>query len=328
MEKQNKKYDVFGIGSALMDFLVEVDHRELLEMDLRHGEMHLIDQDHSKKIFERLKNYEFKIAPGGSAANVLAGVAVLGGRAVFCGKVGKDKHGAVYEQKMIEGGVFSNIKKGSLMTGHTITFITPDSERTFATHLGAALELGKEDVLEEELKQSKILHIEGYQLESDMREIAVHAMEIAKKHNVLVSIDLADPALIRRTLKDMKNLVEKYANIVFANEKEAQAFTGKTEEAALDEISEFADIAVVKLGSKGSLIKSKNKIYKIKPFEAKAVDTTGAGDMYAAGILYGISHDLPLEKAGRIASYASAKVVGQIGARLSKSLKDEIKKII
>ncbi|MDO8740967.1 MAG: adenosine kinase [Candidatus Woesearchaeota archaeon] len=324
-----KKYDVFGIGSALMDFLVEVDHKELLEMDLKHGEMHLIDKAHSKKIFEKLKKYKFKIAPGGSAANVLAGVAVLGGKVVFCGKVGQDEHGAVYEQKMTEGGVFSNIKKGSLMTGHTITFITPDFERTFATHLGAALELGKEDVLEEELRQSKILHIEGYQLEGKaMREVAIHAMEIAKNNNVLVSIDLADPALIRRNLEDMKNLVKKYADIVFANEKEAEAFTGKKEEAALDEIAEFADVAVVKLGSKGSLIKSKNRVYKINSFEAKAVDTTGAGDMYAAGILYGISHDLPLEKAGKIASYAAAKVVEQIGARLSKSLKDEIKKLI
>lgn len=324
-----KKYDIFGIGNALMDFLVEVSHKELLEMDLRHGEMHLIDQVHSKKIFEKLKNYKFKIAPGGSAANVLAGVAVLGGRAVFCGKVGKDEHGAIYEQKMIEGGVFSNIKKSDLMTGHTISFITPDSERTFATHLGAALELRKEDIFEEDLRQSRILHIDGYQLEDkNLRDVSIHAMEIAKKNNVLVSVDLADPALVRRNLDDMENLVKKYADIVFANEKEAEAFTGKAEEAALNEIAEYADIAVVKLGSKGSLIKSKNKIYKIKPFEAKAVDTTGAGDMYAAGILYGISHDLPLEKAGRIASYAAAKVVEQIGARLGKSLKDEIKKLV
>ncbi|MBI2128773.1 adenosine kinase [Candidatus Woesearchaeota archaeon] len=323
-----KKYDVFGIGSALMDFLVEVDHKKLLEMDLKHGEMHLIDKAHSKRIFEKLKNYKFKIAPGGSAANVLAGVAVLGGNAVFCGKVGKDEHGAIYEQKMAEGGVYSSIKKSDLMTGHTISFITPDSERTFATHLGAALELEKEDVLEEELRQSKILHIEGYQLEDkNLREVSIHAMGIAKKNNVLVSIDLADPALIRRNLDNMKNLVKKYADIVFANEKEAEAFTGKEEEAALNEIAEFADVAVVKLGERGSLIKSKGKIYKIKPFEAKAADTTGAGDMYAAGILYGISHDLPLEKAGRIASYAAAKVVGQIGARLSKSLKDDIKKL-
>lgn len=325
---KGKKYDVFGIGSALMDFLVEIGHEELLEMDLKHGEMHLVDQDHSKKIFEKLKNYKFKIAPGGSTANVLAGVAVLGGKVIFCGKVGKDEHGAIYEQKMMEGGIFSNIKKSGLMTGHTISFITPDSERTFATHLGAALELKKEDVLEEELKQSKILHIEGYQLEDkNLREVAVHAMEIAKKNNVLISIDLADPALVRRNLADLKNLIKKYADIIFANEKEAEAFTGKKEEDALDELAELSDIAIVKLGKRGSLIKSKGKAYEIKPFKAKAVDTTGAGDMYAAGILYGISHDIPLEKSGKIASYASAKVVEQIGARLSKSLKDEIKKI-
>ena len=161
-----KRYDVIGIGSPLLDFIVEVDENVLAEMDLRKGEMHLVDEEKSKEIFKKLENYSVKTAPGGSSANTLAGVSVLGGSAVLMGKIGKDKQGDIYEQKTGEEGVNAKLSRhDSVLTGHAITFITPDAERTFATHLGAALHFRKEDVFEEDIKNSKILHIEGYQLE-------------------------------------------------------------------------------------------------------------------------------------------------------------------
>lgn len=323
-----KKYDVFGIGSALMDLLIEIEPKELLEIDLKQGEMHLIDEEKSKRILDKLKKYDVKIAPGGSSANTLVGIARLGGKVVFCGKVGKDKHGDIYEQKLKDHKIKSNISKGTLRTGHAITFITPDSQRTFATHLGAVVELKKEDIFGEDIKASKILHIEGYQLEDkNLKEVAIHAMNIAKKSNTKISIDLSDPALVKRNIKDIKPLVKKYADIVFANEEEAKEFTRFETEKAFNSLSEFCDTVIIKLGKKGSLIKHNGKVYKIPPVKAKAIDTTGAGDAYAAGILYSLANNYNIKIAGNLASLIAAKVVEKIGARLDEIPYKEIKEI-
>ena len=315
-----KKYDVIGIGSPLLDFIVEVDEGVLAEMDLKKGEMHLIDEKRSKEIMARLEKHDVKTSPGGSSANTLAGVSYLGGSTVFMGMIGEDKHGDIYEQKTGVDGVEVRLSKhDDAATGHAITFITPDSERTFATHLGAALHFRKHHVFDEEIKNSKILYIEGYQLEDkDLKEASVHAMRIAKENDVKVSIDLSDPALVGRNLEDLKELVKKYADIVFVNEMEAEAFTGKKEEDALHEIYEMCDIANVKLGDKGSLIKSDGMLYKISAHKAKVVNTNGAGDMYAAGILYGIANGMHIDEAANLASKYAAKVVSQVGARLEK----------
>ena len=180
------KYNVFGIGSALMDFLVEIEHNELLELNLKKGQLHLIDEKDSKRLLKKLENYKVNTSPGGSSANTLYGIALLGGKVVFCGKIGKDKHGDIYEEKMFNGGVKPKLARSGKITGHAITFITPDSERTFAVHLGAALHLEKADVFFKDLKQSTILHIEGYQLEDkNLRSVSLHAMQFAKKNNIV-----------------------------------------------------------------------------------------------------------------------------------------------
>lgn len=321
-----KPYDVMGIGSALMDFLIQVDDQELLELSLKKGEMQLIDEEHSRQILERLKAYDVKTAPGGSSANTLAGVSLLGGSVLFCGKVGRDDHGSMYEEKMINGNIKTAIGRSAKKTGHAITFITPDSQRTFATHLGAALELRKEDVLEDDIRQSKILHLEGYQLEDpSLREMSMHALNLAKKHKTLVSIDLSDAGLVRRNLKDIRNIMLLYADIIFANEDEAAAFTDlHGDEEKLHALSKYCDIAFLKLGINGSLIRRGDEIIKIDPFPVKAVDTTGAGDMYAAGILYGLTHHFSLQHAGIIASYTASRVVEKIGARIDHVSREEL----
>jgi sugar/nucleoside kinase (ribokinase family) len=323
------KYDVFGIGSAIMDFLIQVHPNELLELDLKKGHFHLVDETKSKSVLDSIKKSEMKIAPGGSCANSLFGIAQLGGSVVFCGKVGKDEHGMIYEQQMVDCGVKSCIGKiDTHKTGHAITFITPDTERTFVVHLGASIKLEKEDVFFDDLKQSKVLHVEGYQLEDpSLRSVALHAMEFAKKNNAKVSIDLADPGIVNRNKEDMIKLVKDYADIVFANEDEAKALTGKDAIDALNEISTMAEIAIVKIGKKGSLIKKGSELYEIKPHTVKPLDTTGAGDMYAAGFLYGLTHDLNLQQSGDLGSYLAAKVVGQIGARLESIDPSILKKI-
>jgi sugar/nucleoside kinase (ribokinase family) len=323
-----KVYDVCGIGSPLLDFIVEVEEGVLAEIDMKKGEMHLIDEGQSRQILKMLDTYQVKTAPGGSSANTLAGVSALGGSAVFLGKIGDDYHGTVYEQSTVGGGVASKLARhGSASTGHAITFITPDSERTFATHLGAAVHFRKDDILDEDIKKSRILHIEGYQLEDPaLKETSVHAMKIARDAAAKVSIDLADPALIGRNLDPIHDLVREYADIIFVNEMEARAFTGDDdEEAALEEIYEVCEIAVVKLGERGSLIKADDRIIRVPIYPVSVVNTNGAGDAYAAGILFSVAHGIDMERAGRIAAYVAAQVVAGPGARVERSLVEEIK---
>ncbi len=312
-----KKFDVTGIGSPLLDLTVEVDDNILEILGLTKGQMHLIEEDKSESIRESLKSYNIVTTPGGSSANTLAGVANLGGQGVLIGKVGNDLYADFYISETEKAGVKTRLKKHDTMTGHAITFITSDSERTFATHLGAAIHLSKDDITKEDIIQSRILHIEGYLLEiPEVREATVFAMKIAKEKNIMISVDLADPGLIGRIHDILNDIVSEYTDIVFVNEEEARAFTGKEEEEALNILYSQCEIAVVKLGERGSIIKSDNTVYNIPAYETNVVNTNGAGDMYAAGLLFGISNNLPIENSGRIGSYASSLVVAQTGARL------------
>lgn len=323
------KFDVIGIGNPLMDLLVKVDHDKLLEMNLEKGTMHLLSEKEIKHMQDKIKDKEIVIAPGGSVANTLAGMALLGCNVCYIGKVGSDKHADIYEQKIIEHGIHSRIKRKDGITGKAFTFITPDTERTFAVHLGVACHLEKEDVFEEDIKKSKILHVTGYQLEDPkLRETALHAMDIAKKHNVRISIDLADFNLVKKNIKDLSDIVKRYADIVFANEEEAKAFTNEEPEKAAEKISDMADTVVIKLGRKGSLIRQDKKIIRIKPHIIDAVDATGAGDNYSAGFLYALTNGLDLKPAGNIASYIAAQVVKKIGARLDFISKEYIEKYL
>ncbi len=323
------KYDVFGIGNALMDFLIQVHPNELVDLDLNKGEVHFVDKSHSDKILDKLKHYDMKIAPGGSIANALYGVALIGGNVVFCGTVGKDEHGAIYEQKLTSPNLKAALRAvDTHKTGHAITFITPDAERTFAVHLGASVEIEKEHVFFDDLKNSKIIHVEGYQLgQENVRDVCIHAMEFAKNNGIKVSIDVNDPAIIKNHDEIIKRVVKRYADIVFANKEEALLMFGNDLDESIGELSKISDIVVVKLGKEGSIVRNKEKIYNIKPHSRKAIDTTGAGDMYAAGFLYGISKGYTLDQCGNIASYLAAEVVTKVGARLDNIDKDIIEKI-
>lgn len=313
-------YDVIGIGSALLDLTYEVDYSVLEQLKLKKGTMQLIDEATSRTIREHLKGKELLISPGGSAANAMAGVANLGGKSAFIGKVGNDPEGDFYIAETEKEGVICKISRHGASTGHAITFITPDLERTFATHLGAAIHLKPEDVPVEDIRKSRILHVEGYLLEGEMKDAALFAMNVAKESNVKISIDLADPILIKRNLGEFKRIVRHFADIVFVNEEEARAFTAYDAVEALHVIYLITEIAVVKLGEEGSLIKANNKVHRIKPYKTQVANTNGAGDMYAAGLLFGISRKMPIEEAGKIASYASSLVVAQHGARLKHKI--------
>lgn len=328
--KKIMKYHVIGIGSALLDFTFEVSDSFLEELGLKKGEMKLIDREKSKEILNKLKDYPVKISPGGSASNTIAGVSYLGGNSAFIGKLGNDSHGKIYEEKTKEAGIATFFSKHETeITGHAITFITPDFERTFAVHLGASSHFKKEDLEESPIKESRILHLEGYQLgDPELQKVVYHAVKTAKENNLLVSMDLSDAGLVKQNLSLFKDFIKKYVDIVFANESESYAFTGKEPEDALLELSKLSDIVIIKLGENGSLIRANNTNYKIPSYKTKVINTNGAGDMYSAGILYGITNNIDFEKSGKIASYSASLVVGKPEARYGPELKDKIDKFI
>ncbi|OGY48262.1 MAG: hypothetical protein A3D39_00155 [Candidatus Buchananbacteria bacterium RIFCSPHIGHO2_02_FULL_39_17] len=314
----NKKYDVIGFGNTIMDFLVEVEDKTLLEFNLKKGEMHLVDEAKAKDVLKILenKNTTIDIVPGGSSANTLRGLAQLGASVIFCGRVGNDQHGDWYIEALKDHKVVTNMKKHPGITGHAIGFITPDAQRTFSVHLGAGIHFAKEDIIEEDIKESKVLHIEGYQLEGNTQAVILHAMQIAKKHGTKISIDLADPGLIRRQKDILQQVVHEFADIVFVNETEAKEFTGYEETQAAQVLGQQVEIAIVKIGKQGSIISHQNQITYIAPITANAIDTTGAGDTYAAGFLYGYCKGWPIEKAGKLGSVLAAKIVEQKGVKL------------
>ena len=308
---------------------MEIDDSELLQLNLKKGQFHLIEEEESRRLLRKIEKYRVKIAPGGSCANTLCGAALFGSSAVFCGKVGKDTNGDIYEKGMSESGVRSRLGRSEGVTGHAITFITPDSERTFATYLGAALHLEKADISLEDLRNSRIVHLEGYQLEDkQLRDVSVHAMQFAKKYGAVVSLDLGDPGIVIRNRATIKEIIREYADIVFANEEEANALSGLEPLEALNFMAKLSKIAVVKIGKYGSYVKQNDTRYKIPAYEARAVDTTGAGDMYAAGFLYGVCSSYSSRICGHIGSYFAAKVVEKIGARLEHIEQKEVRDLV
>ncbi len=321
-----KKYDVFGLGNALVDFLVEVDDNLLKELNLTKGRFHQVTNEHSKEIINRIKYSKAKICSGGSCANAIAALGLLGSNAIICSKIGEDEHGYLFEKEANEAKVISKLSKSNTHpTGHCIVLITPDAERTFVVNYGAATTLQKHELPEQEIKESKILHIDGYLIpDKHMKEIALHAIKIAKQNNTKISLDLGDAGIVKNNREEFKNLIKEFVDILFADDDEAFALTNKQPEEAINEIAEWCNIAIVKLGAKGSIIKSKsetnNKIIKISAVKTNAIDTTGAGDAYAAGFLHGLTHSMTLEESGNLGSMLGAKAVSQIGARLSPNV--------
>ncbi|MCK4588931.1 MAG: adenosine kinase [Nanoarchaeota archaeon] len=321
------KFDVFGIGNALMDILIKIDDDHLVEFDLKKGRSHLFEREEFEKMLKKLEEREHKLIPAGGTTNTIMGLANLGAQCVLCGKIGRDKHGDYYEDVIVKDDIKCNLvrcdKHG---TGRIINLMTPDAERTFAVNLGASINLEKEEVINEDIKESQVFYFTGYEF-SSFREIVNHCLFIAKQNGVKVAFDLADPGIVSKNLNDIKELL-KSVDIVFMNESEAEALTGLIAEEAVKKIGEEVKVVVVKVGKEGSFVYGGGSVIKIEPYLKEAVDTTGAGDLYAAGFLYGILKGKSLELCGKYGSYMSSKVVGVIGGRLDCCVKKEVDSLV
>lgn len=306
---------ILGIGNALVDLLVRIPDESLLsELKVKKGSMELVGKDVIADVINKTYNLEKKQVSGGSGANTIYGVASLGGSTGFIGTIGKDDFGVVFTDNLKSSGIVPYLFVSDAETGVVGSIITPDSERTMTTFLGAAGNIVTSQVNETILKQYQLVHVEGYLVFN--RELIEFASKLAKQCGLKVSLDLASFNVVEANVDFLKNMIKNYIDIVFANEDEAKALTGKSPEVALDEIAEMAEIAVVKIGKNGSMIKSGNEKYTIPAIEANVIDTTGAGDLYAGGFLYGLSKGLSLDKCGNIGSLLAGKVIEQIGAKI------------
>ena len=322
---------ILGIGNALVDVLVKLSDDNILhEQNLAKGSMSLVDSDYVNQLLAATSHYSPKISSGGSAANTIHGLAHLGIETAFIGKVGKDEYGYIFENDLVKNNIKPLLHKGVAETGRALALISPDSERTFATYLGAAIELTAKDINDSHFQGYDFFHIEGYLVQN--QELTLKALQLAKANKLKTSIDLANFNVVNANRDFLTDIISKYVDIVFANEEEAKAFTGIEADLAAFQIASMCEIAVVKLGAQGSIIKTGQQYFKIKPVLANAIDTTGAGDLYASGFLYGLAQELPLNKCGEIGSLVSGKIVEFIGAKLDRyewdMLIDKVNRII
>ena len=324
---------ILGIGNALTDILAVLPDDSLLNTyHLPKGSMQHVDMETGDKIWAALKPLGVKYVAGGSAANTIACTAIFGMPSSFIGKIGDDELGLLFKSDQERYGVRSTLLKSEHSSGRSMVFVSGgNAERTFAVYLGAALDLVPEDLKPEYFAGHDYFHIEGYLVQN--QALIRHAVELAHEAGCVISLDMASYNVVESNNAFLHDIVEKYVDIVFANETESKAFTKIDDpRKALDEIAKLCKIAVVKVGKDGSWVKSGDEVHFIPVWPADTIDATGAGDTYAAGFLYAHALGMPLDICGKVGSIIAAKVVEIIGTKIDiprwRAAKAEIRELI
>ncbi len=324
---QNKRTRITGIGSALVDILINESDEFLRVLHKEKGGMTLVNDGDITHILSMHQGAPL-VVPGGAACNTIVGVANLGGEAGFIGRRGNDDYGKAFEKQLIKGRVEPLISVSESPTGKVLSVITPDAQRSMFTFLGASTELDPESVTAGLFKETAISMIEGYLLFN--RTLMQAALTAAKESGSLIALDLASFEVVNASRDILFDLVRDSVDILIANEDEARAYTGyEDEEKAVKALSRDVTYAVLKVGAKGSYVSHQNKITKIPVQKGlPPVDTTGAGDLWAAGFLFGIAHGFSIEKSGRIASACGYEVCQVMGAHIPEEAWIRIRKLI
>ena len=313
-------YDLIGIGNALVDIEIQVDDVFIENTSVIKGGMKLSSIEDQNKILASLQSKPKKISSGGSAANTVHGASVLGAKSYYLGRVANDSNGRHYTEDMRNcGGGFSGPGSDEEGTGTCVILITPDAERTMLTNLGVSSSLHSENIDEKIVKNARGVYIEGYLWTGDdTREAGQYLARIANKERIPVSFTLSDAFVVNSFKESIVEFIKRNVDILFCNELEAQAITGEPDSsAAFKKLQAMVDTVFLTLGSKGSLVgKNGLKQKQIQTFPVHAVDTTGAGDLFAAGALYGLLKEFSLVESAILGSYCAAQVVSHIGGRL------------
>ena len=319
---------IVGIGSALVDILAHETEAFLHKSGAVKGGMTLVDYAIIESVVSDLKSSP-SIVPGGSACNTIIGVAKLGGASRFVGKRGAEPMGAFFEASLVENGVEPRLLQSpSCSTGRVLSIITPDAQRSMLTYLGASSEILPEEIDENCFKDAAVVHIEGYLLFNPA--LMLQSMALAKKSSARISLDLASFTVVESNKALLDRIVDEFVDILIANEDEARAFTGHTDERRMIEsLSSRAEIAVLKIGSRGSCISQHGNIFMVEPVgDGRAVDTTGAGDLWASGFLFGLVNGYSLEKCGKLASACGYEVCQVVGASIPHDGWERIRKLL
>jgi sugar/nucleoside kinase (ribokinase family) len=310
---------VYGIGNPLIDIFVRVSDEELALLGLHKGTMHLIDEGRRGELLGVIGGRESSYGCGGSCPNTMVALASFGVRAALGGKISDDRFGSIYRDQLEKTGVISCLKNGSLPTGSSIILISPDSERTMNTFLGANRQFGPEDVDRGAIAEADFFHFTGYMWDTEnQKEAILLGIDLAREAGTRVVFDVADPFAVSRNRDAFLRLIEEKADIVFANSEEARLlFDHYDARECARSLGRICATGVVKNGKKGSFVAAEGEILAIPVKGKEPVDTTGAGDMYAAGFLLGLSGGRSLYDSGLMASFLAGEIVRKRGAQFS-----------
>ena len=324
MDPMDKSYDVVGIGNAIVDVLVQADDDLIDNFELTKGTMALVDEAQAERLYA-------SVGPGletsgGSAANTLAGVAQLGGRAGFIGRVRNDQLGGIFTHDIRSVGARFDTPAATEgpSTARCLILVTPDAQRTMCTYLGASVGLDPADLDLEMVAQAKVLYLEGYLWDSDEAKAAfIAAAEVARAHGGEVALSLSDAFCVERHRESFQELVDGHVDILFANEMEITAlYKANSFEEAADQVRGRCKLAALTRSEQGSLILNGAGTHSVAPFQlGPLLDTTGAGDLYAAGFLHAYTQGQAIDACGRLGSLCAGQVVTQLGPRPQGSLK-------
>lgn len=326
------KYDVYGIGNALVDKEFEVSNTFLAEQGIEKGMMTLIDEATQQRLLRGLiETFGLKKrASGGSAANSIVAISQFGGKTFYACKVANDETGEFYMNDLHAAGVTTALDQvrshSDGVTGKCMVMVTPDAERTMNTFLGITADFSEAELHLDELKQASYLYVEGYLVTSDLSRAAViKARQVAAEHGVKTAMTFSDPSMVKYFRTGINEMLGDGVDILFCNEEEITTFTGQDDmEAAIAAIRPFARKLVITLGSKGAWIEDDTGRTEIAPNPVDAIDTNGAGDMFAGAFLYGITQGMDNAQAGKLASLAASRIVTVFGARLSKAMHQDV----
>ncbi len=315
-------YHVYGIGAALVDTEVEVSDQDLTNLNIDKGVMTLVDEPRQAELIEKLSGHlvASKRASGGSAANTIIAASYFGAKAFYSCKVADDENGDFYLNDLRDAGVayHEELERQPGTTGKCLVLITPDAERTMNTYLGISETVSNTELHPQAAAASEYAYLEGYLVSSETgRAAAIALRKHAEANNVKTSISLSDPAMVEFFHDGLSDMIGDGVDLLFCNEGEALGFTRTDSlEAAITELKKIAKTFAITLGAKGALVFDGEKEERIAAHSVKAIDTNGAGDMFAGAFLYAITHGYSFAQAGALASRASAQVVSQFGPRL------------
>ena len=334
--KELMKTDVVGIGNALLDYQVHTSFEFLKQHHLISGSMTLVDANTQKDLLSKIHKHfpkdHVRRSSGGCAANTIAGIRNFGGSSSFIGKIGKDPIGEFYQQDLERIGVSVHLQSSNVQsTGTCLAFITPDAERTMITHLGIATELHEKDIPTAPIQNTKIVYFEGYLWDSpSANKACLKAMDIAKQENKKIALTFSDALCVERHFDEFRHLTQSKVDILFCNEKEALKATNTNRvEDAFRSLQQWCDIVHITTGPRGALVASRKENFaeEIPTWNVKLVDKLGAGDLYAAGVLYGLTHGKNLKESSFLGCYSATRIIQQMSARLEVSLKADIEKV-